>query len=184
MTDSSTSGLSSVCCYLQTARCDAQTNTISTLCWAENKWYLSRNNSCLQANLIPIAENRGPRQSEEQQLVESEELSRYGGCQESCLRHLEEDMPVRTPSPQPPPSTFPTPISTVLTLQPHQRLPVAFKYRVTSDSVCSPVKLEFDRYELVNSRSLVDSSILRICWRSDESVPAIRSLHKPGQENH
>lgn len=51
--------------------------------------YLSRK-GCLQANLIPIVENRGPWQGEEQQLVESEEVHGHKGRQEPRLRRLQE----------------------------------------------------------------------------------------------
>lgn len=36
--------------------------------------------------------------------------------------------------------------------------------------------MDCDRYELVSSRSLVDSSMLAICCRPEDSVPAIKSL--------
>ena len=75
-------------------------------------------------------------------------------------------------------ASCPSPTPVGLTLQLHQRLPVAFKYCVTRKLVCFPVKEELDRYELVNNRSLVGSRRLRICCRSEESVPAIKSLHK------
>lgn len=51
--------------------------------------YLSRK-GCLQANLIPVAENRGPWQGKEQQLVESEEVPGHEGRQEPRLRQLQE----------------------------------------------------------------------------------------------
>lgn len=46
--------------------------------------------------------------------------------------------------------------------------------------MCSPVERELGRYELVNNRSLVDPSRLKICRRSEDLVPAISSLHRAG----
>lgn len=54
-----------------------------------HEWGLRRlsRKGTLKAKLIPVAKNRSPWQSEEQQLVESEKMVRYKVCEESCLRH-------------------------------------------------------------------------------------------------
>lgn len=139
-----------------------------------SKPYLARKGGCLQANLVSIAENWGAGQGEEQQLVEAEEMSRHEGSQEPRLRQLQEWMHGGEPqSPPLPPSAStpssarplpaPSPPTTALTLQLHQRLSVAFKNWVTRNSMRFPLKPGLDRYELVNNRSFVDPSRLRIC---------------------